>query len=212
MQFNTIIFDFDGVVVDSERLKFKDLKTLLQKKGIKLSNSSFKEMVGKKTNFFLSSKFGSKLTDKQIREIVNERNKLIHNYKSIPGVKSFIDYLKKKKIRLGLATGTKKALVNKIMKKIGIKNKFSFAITGENFKHSKPNPEVYKKAIKKSKVAPNKTAVIEDSVAGVRSAKKAGLYCIAITTNQNKKDLKEADLVVNSFDNLKKQFERKGLL
>ena len=204
MKINTIIFDFDGVIVDSERLKFKDLKNLLKKRGLNLSDSFFKEMIGKKTKYFLINKFGDKLTNKQIEKIVAERNKYAHNYKPIPGVKSFIDYLKKNKFKLGLATGSRKNVVNKNINNLGIKNKFSFKVTGEEFKHSKPSPEVYKKAIRKSKDPANKIAVIEDSVAGVKSAKRAGLYCIAITTNQNKKELKGADLIVNSFKEIKK--------
>lgn len=209
MKFNTIIFDFDGVIVDSERSKFNNLKVLLKKRGVKLPSSYFKEMVGKKTNYFLSSKFKSSLTNKQIKEIVNERNtsqlKSVNQYsKPIIGVKSFISYLKKNKFRLGLATGTKITLVNKIMNSIGINDKFLFKVTGEEFRHSKPDPEVYKKAINKSKVKSNKIAVVEDSVAGIKSAKKAGLYCIAITTNQTRRELKNADLVVNSFNEIKK--------
>lgn len=206
MKFNAIIFDFDGVIIDSERLKFNDLKTLLKKRGLKLPNSRFKEMIGKKTKYFLINEFEGKLTNKQIEYIITERNRLAHNYALIKGVKSFIRFLKNRKIKLGLATGTKRAIVSKVIKDYGI-NDFSFKVTGEEFKRSKPNPEVYKKAIQKSKTDINKIAVIEDSVAGVKSAKKAGLYCIAITTNQTKNELKEADLIVNSFGKLRNELD-----
>lgn len=207
-----VIFDFDGVIVDSERAKFKILKKLLKKENVALKQKYFKHMVGMKTKPFLKTYFKNKLSNDQIDRIYRERTnyqlKNLKRYsKPIKGIKSFIEFLLKNRVKIGLATGSKKEVVNKTLNKIGLKNKFSFKVTGEQFKTSKPNPEVYNKAIKKSKVSKKEIMAIEDSAAGIKSAKKAGLMCVGITTSQPKKELKKADIVVNSFDEIKRMFK-----
>ncbi|MBU1205290.1 MAG: HAD family phosphatase [Nanoarchaeota archaeon] len=203
-----IIFDFDGVLVNSEWVKFNCLTILLKKRGLHLFTGDFKIMVGLKTSVFLSKKFKDKLSQNQIEEISKERQKdqLRHvrlYAKPIPGVKQFICQLQRRKLELCLATGTQRKIVNNILGLIGLKNAFHVMVTGEEFKSSKPDPEVYILSLKKLGVPRRDVIVIEDSAAGVAAAKKAGLYCIAITTTQTKSELKEADLVVPSFRKLK---------
>lgn len=209
---NAFIFDLDGVIIDSERTKFIRLGGLLKKRGIFLSKSYFKKLVGRKTSTFLYKNFKSKLSREQIETILKARRedqlKHIRLYaKIIPGVKRFIRLLKKRNFKLGLATGTKHKIVDKVLKLHGLGNYFQVLVTGEDFKSSKPDPGVYIIALKRLKLPKNKVAVIEDSVAGVIAAKKAGLFCIAITTTQTRNQLRCADLVVDSFEDLRKTFE-----
>ena len=203
-----IIFDFDGVLVNSEWVKFNRLAILLKKRGLHLFTGDFKIMVGLKTSAFLSKRFKDKLSQDQIGEISKERRKdqLSHMQlyaKPVPEVKQFIRQLQRRKLELCLATGTQLKIVNNILGLIGLKNVFHVMVTGEEFKTSKPDPEVYTLSLKKLGVPRRDVIVIEDSTAGVAAAKKAGLYCIAITTTQTKSELKEADLVVSSFRKLK---------
>ncbi|MDP4011990.1 MAG: HAD-IA family hydrolase [Candidatus Nanoarchaeia archaeon] len=205
-----IIFDFDGVIVDSEKAKFETLKKLLKKEKVILNKICFRYMVGMKTKPFLKKYFKKELSNEQINNIYSERERYqLQNLKKyskpIKGVKNFIGFLKNNHIKIGLATGSKKEVVNKILNEIGMKNKFDFKVTGEQFKTSKPNPEVYNKAIKKSKTSKKEIMAIEDSAAGIKSAKGAGLFCVGITTSQSKKELKRADLIVNSFNQIQKK-------
>ena len=203
-----IIFDFDGVIVNSECVKFNRLAILLKKRGLHLFQNDFKIMVGTKTSAFLSKRFKDKLSQDQIEAISKERQKdqLKHvrlYAKPIPGVKQLIRQLQRKKLKLCLVTGTQRKIVNNLLELIGLKNAFHVMVTGEEFKSSKPDPEAYVLSLKKLGVPRRDVIVIEDSAAGVAAAKKAGLYCIAITTTQTKSELKEADLVVTSFRKLK---------
>ncbi len=209
MGIKAAILDFDGVIVDSEKAKFESLKTLLKAKGIILKSKDFPDMVGKKTKLFLKEKFEKELSDKAIEAIEKKRRdyqmKHLKKYcKPIPGAKECIKFLKRNNLKLCLATGTKRMVVNKVIKMLGLKSYFDAFVTGEEFKSSKPNPGVYRIAIKKLKIPKKHIIVIEDSAAGVMSAKKAGLKCIAITTTQRKKQLKRADIIVSSFKNMKK--------
>jgi len=208
---HVIIFDFDGVIVDSERIKFKHLRPFLKRKGLILLKNDFTQMVGKKTGVFLKERFGDVLANKQIKTLVEarRRDQLIHikEYcKPIPGIKSFIHSLKKKGIRLCLATGTNRKIVQKALQLLGFSNMFDTIVTGEEFTSSKPDPEIYNLAIKKLSTPRKNISVIEDSAVGILAAKRAGLNCIAITTTQSRLDLKNADVIVHSFEELKKLF------
>lgn len=206
-----IIFDFDGVIIDSERIKFKRLRHFLKRKGLILLENDFTQMVGKKTGLFLKERFGDVLTNKQIRTLAENRrmDQLLHikKYcKPIPGIKSFIHSLKKKGVRLCLATGTNRKIVQKVLQLIGFSNMFDTIVTGEEFTSSKPDPEIYNLTIKKLGTPRKNIFVIEDSAVGILAAKRAGLHCIAITTTQNKSDFKNADVIVHSFEELKRLF------
>ncbi len=204
MTLQAVIFDFDGVIVDSERVKFERLRTILQGHNISLSKKDFCAMIGKKTGYFLKEQFGQKLSDQQILSISEERRKdQLKNIqlfsKPIKGITQIILFLKQKGLRLCVATGTKRFLVKETLRILGIQNVFDVLVTGEEVQSSKPDPEVYSIAIKKLKLKKENILVIEDSVAGVLAAKRAGLKSIAITTSYKHSQLKGAVKTFDSF-------------
>lgn len=203
-----IIFDFDGVIVNSERVKFERLKQMLVKRRLTLKESDFPQMVGKKTGAFLKERFGKQLSANEIREIeqVRRKDQLLHlkeYMRPIRGAVYFVRDMKKKNIRICLATGTSRSIVQKTLKQLKLNTAFDEIVTGEEFASSKPNPEVDNLARKKLNVARKDVLVIEDSPAGVSAAKRAGLRCFAITTTQTRTQLAEADLIVTSFNELR---------
>jgi len=211
---SAVIFDFDGVIVGSERMRFSQLKRLLRPKNLYLKKSDFKNMVGKRTTAFLKERFGKKLTLKEVIEIAENRRveELVYlkkHTKLISGVKPLIKLLRTRGIKLAVATGSRRKIVNTVLRRSGLLNYFDVLITGEDFESSKPNPEVYKLALAKLKTSAKNTVVIEDSPAGVLAAKRAGISCIAITTTQPKMNLKKADIVANSFKEISKLFVTK---
>lgn len=203
----TIILDFDGVIIESERGKFAWLKRVLKKQGIRLRQDDFTRMAGKKTAAFLKEQFSNKLTLQKINEIKNNwRNERLHSAKRysqpIRGVLQFIKMLKKKGFALILATGTERTIVHKTLNRLGILREFDKLITGNECNLSKPNPKVYNLAIKAAGIPAKDILVIEDSAAGVLAAKRAGLRCVAITTTHKKHQLKFAYMVVRTFKEL----------
>lgn len=213
MNIRAVIFDFDGVIINSEHVKFERLRPLLRAHNITLKKRDFSDMIGKKTSAFLKEKFHHNLSLNEIAKISLSRRKdhlkNIQEYsKPISGVKKFVRFLQKKKLKLCIATGTSRSIVKKTLRAIQLQNCFGVFVTGEEFKSSKPNPEVFKLAINKLNISQKHIVVVEDSIAGVNAAKKAGLWCAAITTTYQKKDLKRADLVVNSFKELQEKVQK----
>lgn len=206
-----VIFDLDGVIIDSERTKFRRLGLLLKKRGLRLSKRDFAGFVGMKTSAFLSAKFKGRLSTREIAAIAEERRKdqmrhLRLYAKPIPGAQQFIRLLKNRKVQLCLATGTQRPLVKRVLHLLGLEQAFRILVTGEEFASSKPEPEVYHLAVKKLRLPKTHILVTEDSAAGVSAAKKAGLYCAAITTTQSAHELRAADVQVRSFAELRNMF------
>jgi len=208
MQTKAVIFDFDGVIVDSEGEKFKVINRLLKPYRLSIKKKDFPKMVGRKTRAFLEEHFGEKLSSEDRNLIEEKRRELIikniEKTKSIKGAIEFIRSLKEKGFKLCIATGTRRLIVMKILEVFGLTGIFDEFVTGEDFTSSKPDPEVYRIAIQRLNVPVENLLAIEDSVAGVSSAKGAGIKCVAITTTQKKSDLDHADLIVKSFSELKK--------
>lgn len=203
-----VIFDFDGVIVESEKEKFNVLNKLLKPYKLSIKKKDFQRMVGKKTPAFLKEYFGDRIDDEASLSIEEKRRglliKSIEKTKPVKGVKEFIKFLKSEGLKLCIATGTKKPIVIKILKIFDLSGIFDEFVTGEDFKTSKPDPEVYRIAIQRLNMPVQDLLAIEDSVAGVSSAKGAGIRCVGITTTQKKSDLDHADIVVKSFAELRK--------
>ena len=176
-----IIFDFDGVIVDSERRKFSNLQEILKEYNYDLQNSEFLNFIGKKRGAFLKEK---KLRDvNQIMEKVHEKDMKFNSFSLVEDIKELLQFLKKKHIFCHIATGSSKLFVNSILKKYELLYYFTHIISGDDIEQSKPNPAVYEEM--KKRIACNDLIVIEDSPAGVLAAKRAQLFVIGLGENLN---------------------------
>ena len=132
-----VIFDFDGVIIDTESRKFKDLKKILRTYGYDLKSKLFPEMVGKKTSFFLSSEYPD-MPARILKDIVAKRRKMqnrsIDSYKLIPGIKELLKFLKYRNYAVAIATGSEKDFIKKILKYHSIGSYFDVIVSGEAFK------------------------------------------------------------------------------
>ncbi|VVB77548.1 Phosphoglycolate phosphatase [uncultured archaeon] len=210
----SFIFDFDGVIIDSETKKFNDLKNLLKEKGYALKDSSFIDMIGKKTGFFLKEQFKN-ISEKEIKEISQNRRNIQltdSNYKLISGIKELLEFIKSKKLKLAITSGTKKEIITKILEKNNLLDLFDLIIGGEDFNESKPSPEGFLVTLKKLALKPSEVIVVEDSVSGIISSKKAGCKVFAVKTYFEEKDLKEADKIFENHHYLLSYIESSTLL
>ena len=122
-------------------------------------------------------------------------------FKLYPYVNRCIKDLKKKKIKIGIVTsGLKRRLINSVPKKF--LDNFDVIITGEDTKYGKPSKDPFSKGIVRLNLMNKNCLAIENAPLGITSAKKAGLFCIAITSTLDKKYLINADIRVSSFKEL----------
>ena len=202
-----IIFDMDGVIVNSEPIHDKASDIVLKKYGIKLDkktdNEINNEFRGCTEKFFwktFSKRFGLK---QNYKDLIKEKQltylDLIKKHtEPVQGCSDLIKVLKTK-YKIGLASSSSAKEIDFILTKLKIKKYFDVITSGEFIEKSKPAPDIYLETATKLGVKPKNCLVFEDAVNGVKAAKAAGMKCIAITTSFGKKDLKEADLIIDSF-------------
>jgi len=193
-----IIFDFDGVIVDTEKKRFRDLRQILAKKNISLHQEAFPELIGRKTEVFIKEAFPNLPADIILKVADERREKNMINIKRnklLPGIRNLLHHLKSRKYKLALATGTEKSLVKSVLETNKLMDYFDVQVTGEDFRSSKPNPECYKAALKKLRLSNKEVIIIEDSAAGVNAGKKLGITVFGIPTYLDKKELAGSDRI-----------------
>jgi len=197
-KFKHCIFDFDGVIIDSEKKKFKDLQGILKKYAFNLSDDYFFKFIGKKRAYFIKELNNETLNNnlEKIMVEVHKKDFDLNEFVLIPGLIDFLNFLKTKNIKAHIATGSSEEFVFEVLNYFKIKNYFSHILTGDQIKESKPSPKVYLELLKKIN---NESAfVVEDSPAGIISAKKAKLFVVSLIEHE------ESDMFVSDFFELLK--------
>lgn len=204
-----IIFDMDGVVTDTMSYHFNAWEKALKVFGIKVNYCDIYLREGQRglqTAMELMQENGFKpsaVKAKQILQLKEEIFKKIARPKLIKGSKQLIRDLRKNNLLLALVTGTARIELKHILPS-DMLSLFDFSITGDEVKFGKPNPEPYLKALKELELKDKDCIVLENAPFGIKAAKSAGIYCIAITTYLSAKYLKEADMILNSLKEVDK--------
>ena len=213
-----VIFDMDGVIIDSELLHTKLERELLEEYGGKISKEEHEAFIGT-TDYYMWSTLKAKFDlAPSVDELVKiKKKRFAQNMHKIRLVDNFYEFMLKlynKKYALALASSNNRTNVDQIMQKFDLGQYIKVSISGEEVVKSKPDPEIFLKAAQKLAVKPHHCLVIEDATAGVLAAKSAGMQCLGFKNpNSGQQDLSKADLVVESFkeltlDNIKKLFQK----
>jgi len=196
-----VIFDRDGVIINSESSHIYSVTQAFNKLGITITEEEQKSIIGIHPDDYTSS-FLKKydFDEKQFKEI--QRKKFYEHLESVQFFLKIITLIKKLKdmnVPLALTTSSGKESTQNVIKKANLENIFDVIITREDTKKKKPNPEPYLLTAKKLNLNPKDCVVIEDTSIGVESAKSAGMKCIAIPNEYTKNhDFSRADKIINS--------------
>ncbi|MCF6464977.1 HAD family hydrolase [Clostridium sp. Cult2] len=202
-----IIFDMDGVIIDSEPLHFELEKELLEEFGGKISREEHETFVGT-TDYHMWStykkQFNLKPSIEEMIEIKKERFvENIHKINLVENFEKFMLNLYKHRYLMALASSNNKKAVDTIVEKFNLYKYMDFYISGEEVIKGKPDPEIFLTVAEKIKIEPSDCLVIEDAQNGVKAAKAAGMKCIGLQNkNSGNQDLSEADLIVTNFNEL----------
>lgn len=206
-----IIFDAEGVVIDSETIWDESQRVFLEKRGIKYNREKLKHLLtgqsmidGVRT---MKKLYGKKLKGAE-KDLARERIEITYNlFKTkinfIDGFEKFYKKIKEN-YQTCIATSINKKLLNYVNNKLNLEKLFDnkiFSIEDVENK-SKPDPAIFLYSSKKLKVNPKECLVIEDSPTGILAAKRAGMYCVGIATTYKKDKLKKADQIVSSFSKI----------
>lgn len=199
-----VIFDLDGVLVDSEPLHVKAWKALFEREGIRASEEEFAMGVGMADTEWISlilAARGRHDDPQRWRSAKNEvfREILAREVRPFPGALDLIERLRGE-FRLGVASNSVRETVETALRVLGVRERFEAIVGAEDLANYKPHPEAYLKAAGALGVAPPRCTVVEDSTLGVQAAKAAGMRCVAITTTLPAHRLAQADLILPSLE------------
>ncbi|HET8701018.1 MAG TPA: HAD family phosphatase, partial [Nitrococcus sp.] len=213
-----VIFDMDGVIVDSEPLHITHLHEFLRSIGVARPDTFTRNLKGVSaydTWRMLNETFELKHDIDEL--IVRSRESYVQylqNLESlpvIPGALTLIKYLKRSGYRLALASSAAPARIDMFLSKLKLKSYFENVVSGDDVERSKPAPDIFLLAAHNLGAKPTECVVIEDAENGVQAAKAAGMRCIAYGGSlHNTDNLLEADLIVKDFGKLVKSM-RTGL-
>lgn len=214
-----IVFDFDGVIADAEPLHFAVFREVLRHDGIYISKEEYYEryLALDDRSFFIKVLKDSKkdFDNLMVEDYIEKKSMLFDKYlkediKLFPGVREFVNMLNGKYL-LAIGSGAWKHEIEFILQNAGIREKFLVIVSAEDVEKCKPDPEVFLKVLQRinenlkpesNTVSPSECLVIEDSFSGIRAAKTAKMKSLAVTNSYPSEKLSEADLVVNSLEDV----------
>ncbi|NLM11794.1 MAG: HAD family phosphatase [Clostridiaceae bacterium] len=201
-----VIFDMDGVIIDSEPMHFKVDKSLLSKVGIEVDNSFLSRYVGvSNPEMFadIKEKFNIRYS---INELLDLKSKLLlealneTKLDAISGVRELIQDLTSHNILLAIASSSPRMFIEAVIKKLKFEQFFKVIVSGEELEKSKPAPDIFIKAAGLLGVERDECIVIEDASAGVEAAYAAGIKCIGfVNPNSGNQDLSKASVIVEDM-------------
>ena len=203
---SAILFDLDGVTIDTEPLYTRSEIRLFGEYGIDIPKEDWQLFRGcSEKSFFELSMERYGITENRDEFIQKGRQYVMDEFKKnipfIPGFKSLIKRVTKKYIT-GLVTASPLHSLNWIRKEIGLDNYFKYIISGEEAEKNKPHPHPYLEMMERINVNPQNTAIIEDSILGLRSALASGAHVIALSGSVPREKLNIAHIIVDNLSEI----------
>ena len=206
MPLKGVIFDWDGVVINSALLHEKSWEVLAEELALKLPPNHFKLGFGKRNEIIIPEILKWTKDPNEWQKWGNRKEEIyrelaeIEGIPILDGIKSFLISLQNASIPCVIGTSTEKANLELAFKQLKIGSFFSGAVCSEDVSKGKPDPEVFIKAAKLINQTPQTCVVIEDSTHGIEAAKRGRMKAVGLTTTRSKKELyqKGADLVLSN--------------
>jgi HAD superfamily hydrolase (TIGR01509 family) len=202
-----LIFDFDGLIVDTEGPIFNAWQRIYREHGQELPLDRWLTIVGTASGPFdplldLRQRTGEPLE----REELDALEKLYYKEATamqqlLPGVEKYLAEARRSGLKVGIASSSGRSWVMEHLERFGLDGAFDAVVCREDVTHTKPDPELYRTVLERLGLQPADAIALEDSTNGIRAAKAAGLYCVAVpnplTANL---DFRQADLRLSSLD------------
>jgi HAD superfamily hydrolase (TIGR01509 family) len=204
-----LIFDFDGTILDTESAEFQGIQEFYQQHGVSFSLELWLPVIGTNDIKFdayahLETLTGTKLDAVASRKQVKARvMEIIHQKEPLPGVVDYLLEAKELGLKLAVASSSERPWVEGHLGRLGLLQHFDAIRTREWVERTKPDPALFLRAAEALGIPPNQAIAIEDSLNGVKAAKTAGMFTLAVPNGITRHlDLSGADVVVESLSRL----------
>ncbi len=204
-----VIFDMDGVLVDTIPFNYKLWHSYLHESGIELSKHAFQQILGMEFDDVVKvfeSQFGVNIDNTKLanqikleRDLYYQKHELLMS-KQLP---QLLSSLYDQGVPMAVATGSKRSVAKVLLRKNQLTPFFKEVVTADDVVHGKPSPDIYLTAAHKLSISPSHCVVVEDAASGIAAAHAAGMTAVGYHNGFNTvEDLHEADMIIDSFDEL----------
>jgi HAD superfamily hydrolase (TIGR01509 family) len=207
VRIRALVFDFDGLIVDTEGPIFRAWQRIYREHGQQLPREQWLTIIGTSTGPFdplldLRQRTGDPLDRDQLdaleRRYYQEATAM---QQLLPGVERYLAEARRLGLKTAVASSSKANWVTTHLERFGIHAHFDAILCREDVRRTKPDPELYQQALKRLSVAAAETIAFEDSTNGIRAAKAAGIFCVAVPNPLTADlDLSQADLRLESLE------------
>ncbi|QSX07536.1 HAD family phosphatase [Alkalibacter rhizosphaerae] len=206
MDIKGVIFDMDGVIVDSEPLHFESDRRTMAEVGVDLIFEDMKPYIGtpdRQTYGALKQKHGLTETVEDLLEKQKKHKEAVFkevSMKPMEGLMELMDHLKGQGFKIGLASSSKKKFIRHVLDQLQITSWFDAVVSGEDPKRGKPEPDIFLMAAAWMGCEPEACIVIEDSTHGIQAARQANMFVYGLyNPNSGEQDLSRAHMIVSSL-------------
>jgi len=203
-----VIFDMDGVIVDTGPMHFEASRQTLNKYGAELTEELFQTYRGMREIESYQKYLDHFSLDLDAEELVKKREEVFldilkRGFEPSKDIINLLKDIKKGGLRLSLASSSDKIIVHAIIDSLGITNLFDSIINGDMVRKGKPEPDIFLTAANGLNENPSECVVVEDAYSGVQAAKAAGMKCIGyMCKGSGHQDLSAADIIIDDFNDL----------
>ena len=202
-----VIFDLDGVLVDTGWAHRQAWFDLAEKEGFTMSDEFFYSTFGMQNYMIIPMVTGRELSRDEVDRMSDWKEQryreiIIDHLEPSDGAKDLLDDLRGSGFRTAVGSSAPRANLDLVLERVHLRDCFDACVSGEQVMHGKPAPDTFLKAAEQLAVSPGRCAVVEDAVQGVEAGKAAGMPVVAVTTTRKRVDLTMADIVVDSLAEL----------
>ena len=199
------IFDFDGVIVETERTTFGLYREILPAYSIDLDEADFSKKVGRKSIDFLREVMGESFDESLAMEIIQKKRRMFLNdipryLQPLPGAFALLKACAEEGILMAIGSQNERELLERAVDVFGIRHYFRCIASLQDIQHKKPNPEIFCLVMTRIGLSPSQSIVIEDSPHGIEAARSAGCVAVGITTAFPPEKLARAHHILTSME------------
>jgi beta-phosphoglucomutase family hydrolase len=196
-----VLWDLDGVIADTGDYHYRAWRQVFRERGVEFRKEDFMKFFGRRHDTIIRFALGDTLTPEEFDRLTEKKQRtyrqlLSGNIVALPGAVELIRELNASHIKTAIASSAPVPNIDIILRGLGIADCFQAVVSGPEVPESKPDPDIFLLAAIKLDAKPAGCVVIEDAIAGVTAARRAGMKCVAVTNSHPEDSLYEADLIV----------------
>ena len=207
LPFKGVIFDMDGTLIVSTEADYLAWQKVFANYGKTLTYEQYQPILGVRSADVIRKYLGIP-GEEDVKRILREKFDLFievitaNPIKPVNAAETFLKSLKNYPVKVALATSSRKEKMQLVLKQLDFLQYFDAVVTGDEVHHGKPAPDIFLKAAERLNLSPEDCFVVEDGPIGVAAAKNAKMKCVAITETHEADKLQQADLVIETYENV----------